>query len=697
MFLKNFNIFIVYLVFLIYNKYKNKLIIMNPIKSGQLIRSDHGLLQGLQSVANLQLNKGQGHYVCLKTQRDQNGKIVGFTVDQYAVQTGLMSKIINVCKRLFFSHIDDLKELREIYETALEYVSSTSMTPAKQAQWKQTIEGSFKKIHQLYEISREDHSLLAMAYKMDILEAVSVAVKDNGINTKLGTDVMRVKASILESQQKMLPKTAKRHFTPLIRMRHVEEVAKLIEKDFPSSVPTMQELLDHPEIRRYLLVEKVAAGHVVRQLYKHQNKKWGRGIHRVVGAVLTAWMGKWAKKEMQPGVVRTEKILQFFKHSNISVETAVPNDKGEGELYAYSEIFQQDLRSETSIDRAFQRSMTEKSRRLFLKSAYQVGQTHSPIISNSFCRLRMLELKAGQVGERFSIAGKLLGNNDPAKGFSVKNMLGFEDGVKIDFPQREITPSRAHAADELYRACLVKAVDRTDATVVVQRLAPADIHHFVQPVEGEILELAEACKELKKMLKTSGNRQERAQLESLIKYYEEEQEKRSCVRLRGTQQSVSTLATTQSNPLSQNDRKIQMIRHKDGQISIHFYIGALGVNNVQLSDDLGNRELGAGVGAMGFGNDSREDRALWPTMATEENSVLLESAIGKAGQIGDRSGQFHRNGSTVVCIYFNLEASDKMHRARSLKYREDPQGEVQQMEILTNLGDVIGYEKPMMA
>jgi hypothetical protein len=84
-------------------------------------------------------------------------------------------------------------------------------------------------------------------------------------------------------------------------------------------------------------------------------------------------------------------------------------------------------------------------------------------------------------------------------------------------------------------------------------------------------------------------------------------------------------------------------------------------------------------------------------MATEENSVLLQAAAGKVGKVGDKSGQFHRNGSTVVSIYFNLEASDKMQRARTIKYKEDPQGEVQQMEILTNLGDVIGYEKPVMA
>lgn len=151
--------------------------------------------------------------------------------------------------------------------------------------------------------------------------------------------------------------------------------------------------------------------------------------------------------------------------------------------------------------------------------------------------------------------------------------------------------------------------------------------------------------------------------------------------------SVSTLATRHQSPLSQNDRKIIMVEHFDNTISIHIFIGAVGVNNVSIYAPNSELNQGTPVGAMGFGDDA-EGRNHWHTTSTTKDSIRLR-ADQKPLILGRNLGGFTKNGSTVVSLYIGFHPSKRMNAAKLLKYT-DSQGIERQIEIQAQMGNVIG-------
>ena len=334
--------------------------------------------------------------------------------------------------------------------------------------------------------------------------------------------------------------------------------------------------------------------------------------------------------------------------------------------------------------------LNDRGHALLMRKAKEQAEHSSPVISNSFCRLRMIDIPKGSVKTPITIDGKQLTQQARNSG-SIQMMLGNENDVDTSFS--DATPAlRAENrkdAEELYRNCLTNAVDRADFTMIVQRLAPDDIHHYVESVGGRVLSHSQSCEKLLQMLPETANLQERLQLEELIRYFQEHPSDNGYVPVRGTRMSVSTLATMREAPLAQNDRKIMMSNTEIGSISIHIFIGATGINNVRVTSRPGDLELGGHHGSMGAGDDE-EGRSGWQEMATREKSIRLRSATDEELVLGAERGKFSKEGSTVVSLFTNFKPSDEMTLAESrLRYR-DAQGEVRHIELLTPMGAPIG-------
>ena len=302
----------------------------------------------------------------------------------------------------------------------------------------------------------------------------------------------------------------------------------------------------------------------------------------------------------------------------------------------------------------------------------------------------MIHIPQDSVKSRFTIDGKRL-NQEGSNSASLQMMLGNENDVDTSFavPDAVVRPKSRRSATNLYQCCLTNAVNRHEFTMIVQRLAPEDIHHYVESVGGRVLSREEACGKLLKLLPKSDTTHEKEQLEELLAYFQEHPSTSGVVKVRGTRMSVSTLATRHNSPLAQNDRKIMMVEHADGSFSIHIFIGAVGVNNVRITSRTGEQEIGDPHGSMGFG-DHDEGRDSWQKMATTENSISLRSEVDEKLALGERRGRFSKDGSTVVSLFTNFHPSQDMERATSRLRYLNAQGVERQIEVQARMGDLIG-------
>ena len=580
--------------------------------------------------------------------------------------------------------VENLKDLPELYKAVLKM----DIKPHERSRVAKLVERSFDNLKKIYEVYREDRSIQAMALKNDILEAVAVAVKKNGLNSKLGLSITRVAADAI----KPFSGRVRNHHIPLFRMQDLPRVIVLMKEKFPGYIPSLQEIHADEQLRKYLIIERVAMGSIVHWMYK--NTRMGKLLNNsVFSYLITQISGYLHKRVLKPGKRRTQTILKFFKRLDIRLETDL-----NGKLYSYREMFKKSLREETSCDGAFQRALNRRSLKLLMKPARQTARIlqkqsenfTAPVISNSYCRLRMLDIFPRSVRRGFTITGKTLNINSSGV-CTLQNMLGNENAVDTSFtsskPAVELQ-SRRHA-EYLYRCCLTNAIDRQKMSMIIQRLAPADVHHFVETVGGRVLSHQQACAKLLQMLEGENQPQEKEQLQKLYAYFERYPSDEAVVKVRGTRMSVSTLATRYQSPLSQNDRKIMLIEHPGGSISIHIFIGAVGVNNVSISARSGKLENGDPIGAMGFGDDSQR-RNQWDTMATNKESIRLRCNSQESLAQGARRGRFSKEGSTVVSLYTHFRPLPTLALAKETLRYKDFQGVVRDIEIQAQMGNIIG-------
>lgn len=490
-----------------------------------------------------------------------------------------------------------------------------------------------------------------------------------------------------------------------------EKIKAIIKRDF--ATPTMAEIQADPRLNAMLVKEDVALGWLVERIYSHK-----AGVllnNRLVNWGITTWMGFKTKRAMEEGPGRTEKVVKFFNQMHISVSSPI-----DGELYSYRELHGRDVRDEKTLDDAFQRPLTPTALSTLMKGANELkdeiqevcGDTSvSPVICNAFSRVRVLNVGAGNIAEKFSITGKVLDQEQESAEevsyggkfkFSIKNMLG---GHETNGPV-----SNQVDAEGLYRSVLTSAMNQKDLTMVVQRLAPADIHHYGMSVGGEVLSLQRSCEVLRGMLNKSTNPKEIAQLEQLIAWYQDkgsDNADKALSEVKGGRESVATLATKSKTPLSENDRKIMMVRHEDNTISVHVFIGAVGVNYVKVDAAAGKYADGADLGSMGFGDDPTRNTfaEVQPSAkpaskpATDES---IFSAVEGNQQVagGAAAGSFALGGSTVVSLFFRedfVPTEEMSSTTKSVAFRDSKGGMAHNIEVLAPWGKPIALPTAYVA
>lgn len=489
----------------------------------------------------------------------------------------------------------------------------------------------------------------------DILEALSVAYrKERSLNHLLGLQVRRIQVAELNHPADPF----KEANIPLVRFADMEEATKCL-LDKPGL--TLEEV--EKELGDKLVQEHVPMGWAIDLMYKHNMN------YDMINRCATQCLGKKHSQEVND----PEKMVAFLQSLTIPIEA-----EWNGEIYAYGEFFQKALRDENNNNEAFQRDLIPSARELHLRQANQLQEEISKaygqgsvVISNSYNRLRLIHVDRGGVNKKFNIVGKVLSdtaeNREAAKNeksytgqfaFCIKNILGNADDVDTTFRRDNVVTAGLDAAKakRLLLDCTTNMIDRDDVTLDVQRLSPQDLHHFTDSANGRTLSLNEWREELLKRLPTDAEH-ERRQLEVLSKVLQAEQE--LTVNIEGTQASVNTKALTKhSEILAQNDRKISMRRHADGSISIHFFIGATGVNVVDVGAEKALQEtvMGQDRGKMGFGDDP--NKADWQRgLMTREESINMRATAtpGAESRLGNAAGSFNMRGSTVISLYFRKD------------------------------------------
>jgi len=158
--------------------------------------------------------------------------------------------------------------------------------------------------------------------------------------------------------------------------------------------------------------------------------------------------------------------------------------------------------------------------------------------------------------------------------------------------------------------------------------------------------------------------------------------------------SVSTWAV-QNNPgiLSQNDRKLMMFRHEDGSFSVHVFIGATGVNKVDVRPETEPVERGTTAGNMQMGSDKYEKEGKWEAASDKTTRDGLRKV-----RMGERHGKFPQNGSTVISFYlpndFSLMPKLASHQ-REMGY--EGANKTENIETLMKMGTPILVKTDLLA
>lgn len=245
---------------------------------------------------------------------------------------------------------------------------------------------------------------------------------------------------------------------------------------------------------------------------------------------------------------------------------------------------------------------------------------------------------------------------------------------------------------------LFRSLNRENVHRVIHRLAPADVHNYVSPLGGEPLSHREAVVFLKDRItrkrqalacfesegRTHASRQvaqeqlaldrEEKLLASLETQFIEQEKKlgrpsQVTIDVLGQNHSVAQPAILERPEiLAQNDRKIMLFRHPSGGFSVHVFIGATGINRVDVDPLLGHqkgrpRGVAAGdrVGDMQAGSDAYEadpSKGLFQSTdeTTRDGLPKLTVPAGKK-QVGQNLAKESLRGSTVMSYYLADEWS----------------------------------------
>lgn len=612
------------------------------------------------------------------------------------------SLIVHLFSR-YFRPVDDLKPLKKMFGDILLEVQTDE---ALKQTYGALVHDAMQGMKRYFEQYRNDTSVEAMVKRNDILEGLSLAFIENGFNKTVFDSVfgapplLRADMSIHSTADTpaLLPlvgrieriaaspiaaaKKVKEHSVLYVCYQDLEKALDAFNKS--DTVPSEKEL--QSVLGNLLKDEEVPHGKAIDFLYKHHFDS--HALNLLITHVAKFRFGT-------KMIADFEKIVRYFKALNIEIESAL-----DGKLYSYSEIFTDDLRDPKSYSSAFTRDVNSMARKRYLQKALDVqeeikritGGACPVVISNSFNRMRLHLLREGQAEKTLEITGKLLTDapeavevvmqeGDKTAGsavkfpFTVKEMLGVQRSMPLvpdDIVHKQNLNEKS-ASHAMLKA-MTSLVDKERMLLVIQRLAPQDIHHFYASTKSRILDRKECCEKLKTALAekvgTDADPKEILQLEELIAYFAGNARiaEKATVNITGTLSTISPKGLFhRPEILAQNDRKIMMVEHDDGSLAIHVFIGAAGVDQIDVSAKVQKNaeELGFDYGSMSWGRQKQREGWLGKRfMKSEEkkkaaDSIQIHQKAEKQRKfstlLGTEVGSFAVGGSTVVSLYFRKD------------------------------------------
>jgi phosphatidylserine decarboxylase len=572
---------------------------------------------------------------------------------------------------LFSSSAHPSDQYKILNESLIHLHRIVQETPEGQLRDKQvaTLKAIYARVAKEFESAKTDESVTGRIKASDLLEAYNTAFQREAV--PLGIE--RIKASAtppdpgqakkeekaVRSTKKVLKQTSHNAIL-LADYRKLEKIQQRVAELQKQRKEEGKSPLTRGEVailfeESQLQLEPAPMGQAIDFMYRHHFK--GRLEVEKVITKIAEW--KYGSQKVARNVLQT---VSFFKGLHIDLWLDIG-----GELYSFSELFGYNLRDPKTYHESFTRDLTQKAKEALLRaSGYRDLQatvrevTCDPssqvVCANSFARTTVIHCKQGSIDDPRSIRGKVLslpGHEGEAKEqkemrddyaqrspFSIHELLGgFSPVEKRSKKQDDGGFAQASAL-----GIMASMVQHHDTTMVIQRLAPADIHHYYATADAEVLSRAECCMVLREEIEqrtselgekpTEEDKAQLQQLEQLEKYFlsqDQNQEKKegqkagpsdATFNIAGsTLASVSTKAVRQeASILSTNDRKIMMVRHKDGSIAIHVFIGASAVNSVGVTAHEGEVEAGHDYGWMSFGMREKGD---WIRAQTGDRAMPL--------------------------------------------------------------------------
>ena len=421
----------------------------------------------------------------------------------------------------------------------------------------------------------------------------------------------------------------------------LEKITQKIQEKARAGGLTLQDVKDLVK-EQSLDVEAVPMGKMIDLLYRHRFS--GRiAIGKLVTQIAT-W--RYGSSKLVKDVLKT---VKFYRQLHIDLWMDIG-----GELYSFKELFGYDLRTPKTLNESFTRSLTQQSvAKLLEKSGYtaltadvreKTKDTKAQVVcANAYSRNSLFTSEPGTVRAPHQIREKLLEipSEVPTEEESYAQRSDFS--LFAAFGGFEVEETKSPTDSCGHQAALLSFcsdfVNEHRVVCNVSRLAPADVHHYCAPVQGKVLTRAEICEELSLEIakaKASGSEEKLARLESLKKYFSEEQNKGgSTINIAGsTLESVSTKAISQeSGILSTNDRKILVMKHDDGSLSFHILVGASAVNSVGASQHTGAVDVGRSLGDMSFGGKKDEEWVQERTGTLYKRPVMMRFLRGVENQM----------------------------------------------------------------
>ena len=415
-----------------------------------------------------------------------------------------------------------------------------------------------------------------------------------------------------------------------------------------------------------MIKEQSKIGKVIKTIYQQHGVKGTlfKPIRsRFITNILTRFSGWLQRLKSTP-----KEIAKTSQSLGITPYEVVKNKSGELLFRGPKYLFGKNIADYKTFNDFFVRDLTEEARADYLRQAKnknaeilesfekaKEANLSAVVIASADSRVRVETLEAGELNKPQRIVGKVLnesaaeyaeisGDNPIYYGdnysFRVSDSLlaKVKDNGEPDYPKMN-EPSSS-SLDNFYRAqqglmnLAYEHMNREGVYQIIQRLAPADIHNYTAPVNGRVLNFLEATQFLERKLSESGiSKETKKVIENMKKIFSEQDNNKGVVEISGTQYSVSTEAVAQqANILSQNNRKVMIMKH-DGidAYSVHVFIGATGVDQVNVDLDGGGYEQGERTGDMAFGGESKKGKLV----------------------SGESIGKFPVNGSTVMSFYFS--------------------------------------------